>query len=267
MEALAHLLGWKLTLHGVPVQGQVTVTSAGGESNRYPSGTPVTFERISGHRDGDSTSCPGGILYTQLPDLRGRALRYATPVSRVTLHTAARRVPGGRPATLTGELHFADGSSAAGIPVSVEYMAAGGAWTPVAGGTCGPDGGWAAAVTLPGSGAVRAVFGGDATRPRLESAPVSITVVPKLTLALSSRRLRAGRVVGVSGTMLPAQSTLVVCTVERRVGRRWKRVQSKRIAVRGGKFSTRIRERRASLYRISISAPNATIRRQVRFVR
>jgi hypothetical protein len=44
-------------------------------------------------------------------------------------------------------------------------------------------------------------------------------------------------------------------------------VQSKRIAVRGGKFSTRIRERRASLYRISISAPNATIRRQVRFVR
>jgi hypothetical protein len=107
---------------------------------------------------------------------------------------------------------------------------------------------------------VRAVFGGDATRPRLESAPVSITVVPKLTLALSSRRLRAGRVVGVSGTMLPAQSTLVVCTVERRVGRRWKRVQSKRIAVRGGKFSTRIRERRASLYRITISAPNATIR-------
>jgi uncharacterized protein with LGFP repeats len=98
MEALAHLLGWKLTLHGVPVQGQVTVTSAGGESNRYPSGTPVTFERISGHRDGDSTSCPGGILYTQLPDLRGRALRYATPVSRVTLHTAARRVPAaGRP--------------------------------------------------------------------------------------------------------------------------------------------------------------------------
>jgi len=92
-------------------------------------------------------------------------------------------------------------------------------------------------------------------------------VVPKLTLALSSRRLREGRVVGVSGTMLPAQSRLVVCTVERRVGRRWKRVQRKRIAVRGGKFSTRIRGRRAGLYRISISAPNATIRRQVRFVR
>ena len=72
MEALARLIGWKLTLHGVPVQGQVTVTSAGGESNRYPSGTPVTFERISGHRDGDATSCPGELLYGQLADLRAR---------------------------------------------------------------------------------------------------------------------------------------------------------------------------------------------------
>jgi uncharacterized protein with LGFP repeats len=267
MEALAHLLGWKLTLHGVPVQGQVTVASAGGESNRYPSGTPVTFERISGHRDGDSTSCPGGLLYGQLPDLRGRALRYATPVSRVTLHSTARRVPGGRPTVLSGELHFADGSSAVGIPVSVEFTAAGGAWTQLASAACGPDGRWGVGVTLPGSGSVRAVFPGDATRPRLESAPVGITVIPKLTLALKPRKLHAGRVVGVTGTMLPAQSTLVICTVERQVGRRWKRVQRKRIAVRGGQFSTRIRERRAGLYRISISAPNATIQRLVRFVR
>jgi hypothetical protein len=267
MDALAHLLGWKLTLHGVPVQGQVTVTSAGGESNRYPSGTPVTFERISGHRDGDNTSCPGGLLYGQLPDLRGRALRYATPVSRVTLHSAARRVPGDRATALSGDLHFADGSSAAGIGVSVEFMAAGGAWTQVATAACGPDGRWAAAVTLPGSGSVRAVFPGDPTRPRLESAPVSITVIPKLTLALKPHRLRARSAVGVSGTMVPAQAILVVCTVERRVGRRWKGVQRKRIAVRGGRFSTRVRQRKPGLYRISISAPNATIRRLVRFVR
>ena len=64
-------------------------------------------------------------------------------------------------------------------------MAAGGAWTQLAGAACGPDGRWGVAVALPGSGSVRAVFAGDATRPRLESAPVSITVVPKLTLALS----------------------------------------------------------------------------------
>jgi hypothetical protein len=120
---------------------------------------------------------------------------------------------------------------------------------------------------MPGSGSVRAVFPGDASRPRLESPPFAITVIPKLTLSLTPRRLGAGNAVAVSGTMLPAQTIRVVCTVERRVGRRWKRVQRKRIAVRGGKFSTRIRERRAGLYRITIGAPNATIRRLVRFTR
>ena len=39
MEAVAHLIGWKLSLHAVPVAGEVTVTSAGGEANRYPAGT------------------------------------------------------------------------------------------------------------------------------------------------------------------------------------------------------------------------------------
>jgi N-acetylmuramoyl-L-alanine amidase-like protein len=267
MESLAHVLGWKLTLHGVPVQGPVTVVSAGGESNRYRSGTPVTFERIAGHRDGDSTSCPGSALYAALADLRVRATRYATPVSSVTLHSAARRVGGGRPTALSGELHFADGSAVAGVPVGLEFLAPGGAWQPVGSAVCGPDGRWTAAVTLPGSGQVRAVFAGDGVRPRLESLPLSITVVPKLTLALKPQRLRAGRAVGVSGTMTPAQATLVECLVERRVGRRWVRVQRKHINVRGGKFATRIRQRRAGLHRISISAPNAVIRRLVRFVR
>jgi hypothetical protein len=267
MEALAHVLGWKLTLHGVPVQGPVTVVSAGGESNRYASGTPVTFDRIAGHRDGDSTSCPGGALYTALGDVRARALRYATPVSQVTLRSAARRVPGGKPATVSGQLRFADGSSAAGLPVGVEFQAAGGAWTQLASAACGPDGSWTAAVTLPGSGLVRAVFVGDGVRARLESIPVTITVVPKLSLALSSRRLRARRSVAVSGTMTPALAPLVTCLVERRAGRRWVRVQRKRINVRGGKFTTRIKQRRAGLYRVSILAPNATIRRLVRFVR
>jgi hypothetical protein len=89
--------------------------------------------------------------------------------------------------------------------------------------------------------------------------------VPKLLLVVRPRRLRAGRAVGVSGTVTPAEAALVVCVVERRVGRRWVRVQRKRIAVRRGRFRTRIRERRAGLYRVSIVAPNATIRRLVRF--
>ena len=38
--------------------------------NRYPAGATCTLERISGHRDGDATSCPGDGLYAQLPARR-----------------------------------------------------------------------------------------------------------------------------------------------------------------------------------------------------
>ena len=98
MEALAKLLGWKLSLHGVPTQGTVTLISGGGETNRYPNGTPVLFERISGHRDSNETTCPGDALYAQLPDLRARAARYAVPVSAHhgrarPASTASRRSP------------------------------------------------------------------------------------------------------------------------------------------------------------------------------
>ena len=98
IDSIARLIGWKLSLHGVPSEGEVTVTSAGGASNRYPSGTPVTFQRISGHRDGNATSCPGDVLYGQLPDLRiargavrGAAGRRHRPRRRRRRCAASRR--------------------------------------------------------------------------------------------------------------------------------------------------------------------------------
>ena len=124
MDALARLIGWKLSLHGVPTEGQVVVTSRGGSANRYPSGTPVTLERICGHRDGDSTSCPGDVLYTQLPDLRARATRYAGPLAGITVRAASRRIRT-RPVQLSGELRFPDGSSPAGAPLADPVRGAG----------------------------------------------------------------------------------------------------------------------------------------------
>src|SRR3954470_10772608 len=102
MEALAKLIGWKLSLHGIPTTGQVTLISAGGESNRYPSGMPVTFERISGHRDADQTTCPGDALYAQLPELRQKAARYATPPSAITVKAASQR--GATPTSVSGAI-------------------------------------------------------------------------------------------------------------------------------------------------------------------
>src|SRR6185312_15686420 len=59
--ALERLLAWKLSLHGAPLEGRVTVrvTSDGAIYSRFPAHTPVSLPRVAGHRDADSTDCPG----------------------------------------------------------------------------------------------------------------------------------------------------------------------------------------------------------------
>jgi hypothetical protein len=261
MDALARVVGWKLALHGVPVQGTVTVASAGGETNRYRSGTPVTLQRISGHRDGDQTSCPGDVLYGQLADLRDRAGRYAAPVTALTFHTS-KTVRGVKASAVEGELHFADASSPEGAGIDVEYQSAGSAWTRIAGAIAGADGLWSSSVQLPATGRVRAVFGGDASRPRQESAPITVRVVPSLTLAVATPRPRRRRAVNLSGTMSPP-SALVTVLFERRVGRRWVKVQQKRIALAEGAFRSYVRPPVAGRYRLSVTGGGITRRRRI----
>ncbi len=264
IEALAHLIGWKLSLHGVPTEGTVVVSSRGGPTNRYASGTPVTLERIPGHRDGDSTSCPGDALYAQLPDLRARATRYAGPLAGITVHASSTRIRS-RPVKLSGQLRFPDGSSPAGAPLDIEFAVPGAAFARIAGTICGPDGSWAASVPLSVSGLIRAAFRGDGVRLPLASSPVAIHVLPTLRLGLSSRRVRHGRALAVSGTMTPRPATgRVEVRVERLIGRRWVRVQRKRINVRGGRYLTKIKLRRPGLHRVSVVAPGATTRLRVR---
>ncbi|HEX8101561.1 MAG TPA: N-acetylmuramoyl-L-alanine amidase [Solirubrobacteraceae bacterium] len=270
LAALAQLLAWKLSIHGIPSQGEVTVTSAGGETNRYRSGTPVTFQRISGHRDGDSTTCPGDALYAQLPELRDRVAGQATAAPAATSALTARavtpkvRYPG--TVKLDGQLRFAGGQSPAGAPLTIEYQPAGNAaWEPVGSATCAPDGRWSAELPLRASGLVRARFAGDDERPPLDGAPVAVSVVPTLALQVSTRRLRRRRSVRITGTLDPRPpGGRVLCMLERQAGSRWVVVQRKRINVRRGGFRTAVRPRVAGLYRVTISTPGATKRLRLR---
>lgn len=72
-DALAKLTAWKLGIHGVNAAGKVSLVSGGG--TKYRKGTRVTFNAISGHRDGYVTACPGAALYAKLPALRAQAAR------------------------------------------------------------------------------------------------------------------------------------------------------------------------------------------------
>src|SRR5215218_2652546 len=264
LDAIARLIGWKLSLHGVPTQGEVTVTSAGGESNRYPSGTAVMFQRISGHRDGNATSCPGDVLYTQLPDLRIRASQYAGPLAGLTLRAAATKLRGVTSALWSGALRFADGSSADGAAVDILYATGGSAYSPIASVSCAADGQWSTTVDIPYTGTLRARFPGDATRAPLESTPLRITVVPGLALGVSSRRIRRGRRLAVSGVVAPASDGHVVVLLERKVLGRYRSVRTRRVPLVGGRYLRFLRPTRAGLYRVTVRVGGASARQYVR---
>ncbi len=74
LDGLAAVAAWKLGLTGRPADGRTKLTSSS-DASRYPKGTVVDFDAISGHRDGFTTECPGGALYARLPALRTAAAR------------------------------------------------------------------------------------------------------------------------------------------------------------------------------------------------
>src|SRR6202171_4208057 len=132
-SALESLLAWKLSLHGVPAEGSVTVrvNPAGAPYSRFRANAHVPLPRIAGHRDGDSTDCPGSTLYGELPAIRKGARRLARRPTRATLVLAASpAAPGGPTATmpdgsgearmLAGRLELLDGSALAAAPVLLQ---------------------------------------------------------------------------------------------------------------------------------------------------
>jgi hypothetical protein len=232
--------------------------------NRYPSGTPVTFERISGHRDGNSTACPGETLYAQLPDLRIRAAQYAGPLAGITVRAAATTLRGITSATLTGALRFADGSSPDRAPVDILYATSGSAFSPIATVRCAADGQFATTLDIPHTGTIRARFPGDAARAPMESSSLRITVVPSLALGVSSRRLRRGRKLAVSGVVSPAREPHVRVQLHRKVRGRYKRVRNTRVRLRRGRYLRFFRPARPGLYRVTVLVPGARARAYVR---
>jgi hypothetical protein len=263
MDVLARLIAWKLSVHAVPTDGTITVTSAGGETNRYPAGTPVTFQRISGHRDGNNTACPGDVLYAQLDQLRSAAAQFAGPAAGLTIY-ASKEVRGVKPSSVSGYLRFPDGSVPGGAAIAVEFLVNSGAaaWEPVATTVAGADGTWRAAVQLPASGQLRAVFAGDSTRARLESAPRKVTVLARLNITLDRTRLRLGRRVNVSGVADPA--THVRLTLQRRSRRRWRTARRRLIRVREGTYRAFMVPRGRGKYRISAQVGRIVRRRTIK---
>jgi hypothetical protein len=249
LRALSRLIAWRLSLAGVPVTGKVTLTSQGGGDNRYPAGTPVTFDRISGHRDADATDCPGDALYSQISDIRARAARDApaaptgpsTTVRTVlSLAPATGRLPFPQPVSVSGRLTLADGTPLGGVTVRIQVRSLRGHWVSVTTANTGPDGSWTASVNSSRTVAVRAYWPGDGVHRAVASARATVVVQPTLSLAASTKRLRAPGRLRLSGGIAPPKAALGL-VVQRRAGGGWRSSGPSRARTHRGRFAVSLR--------------------------
>ncbi|MFF5342364.1 peptidoglycan recognition protein [Streptomyces althioticus] len=74
LASVARVTAWKLGQYGADPAGTVKLTAGATQTNyfgtAFTAGEAYTFHRVSGHRDGFNTQCPGSALYAQLPTVR-----------------------------------------------------------------------------------------------------------------------------------------------------------------------------------------------------
>jgi hypothetical protein len=234
----------------VPVTGTVTLTSGGGRENRYPAGTRVTFERISGHRDGGRTACPGQALYNQLPALRslaaarsGGSTGVAAPAGTVTLRALSSALRYPEPARLSGSL-------TGGGQVWVQ-VAAGPAYRTIARVQPAAAGTWAAEVPLTRGYVFRALQVLPDGSHGAVSVPVRVSLRPGLR-ASAPRRVLAGSAATVRGAIAPQQGRVTASSwIQGRSGR-FHFVRRAAVRPSRGRFAVRVRLTRPGLYRLRL---------------
>lgn len=74
LTSVARVAAWKLGQYGADPAGTVQLTAGATQDNyfgtSYTAGTAYEFDRVSAHRDGFNSECPGNSLYAQLPSIR-----------------------------------------------------------------------------------------------------------------------------------------------------------------------------------------------------
>ena len=236
----------------MPSQGTVTLTSSGGAANRYPAGRRVKFERISGHRDGGATSCPGDALYAQLPALRARAAGRSFETG-LSIRLPKQKVAQGKVAVVTGRLVFPDGAPPSGVGLEVQARTAKG-WVTLGQTGTGADGSWTTQVALPYSRALRARIPASPVRAELRSPTVRLQVKPTIRTAMVKKHIRRRTRPVVHGRTIPARKKQkVTVTVERRIGRRWVRILRITTRAKKGRFRLKLPLLRAGRHRVTVT--------------
>jgi hypothetical protein len=254
LDAMARLIRWKLPLHGAPTSGTTPLVSAGGSSNKYRAGVTVQVHRVSGHRDTNSTACPGDALYNQLRELRQRVAGAGPggPATGVVASLARRFVRYGLPATMTGQLFDPTGAALANERVEVQTRRRG-TWITVRALTTGPDGRFLATLRPRTNTLLRARFLGGPWVPASTSPSVPLKVQPRIRLRRPSARGAVRAPVPVRGGVAPRKRTLYL-VLQIRKGGRFKRIGIDFVPARRGRFTTIFRPQRRGTYRFYVSS-------------
>ena len=240
LSATAAYIRWKLGVHGQPLSGPVALTSAGGSESRYPAGSRVTLQRVSGHRDTGKTACPGDALYDQLDDIRalvesGSAFTPAF-AARVTAALADRRVEYGEIVPVSGALVGPDGNPLAGQAVEVQVNSDN-VWRTARRATTGSDGVFLTDLKPAKRMYVRVRYPGSADIRAAASARLLLNLRPVLAFTRPPKRSVRGRRVVVAGTVGP-RKRLVTVVLQQRIRGRWRKVGTRSTRTRLGRFET-----------------------------
>jgi hypothetical protein len=226
-NALSRLIAWKLSVHGIQVPGHVTVqvTRQGAPYSRYRAGAHVRLNRIAGHRDADTTSCPGAAMYRQLPRLRQVVQRLAGQVGALGIQSL-----GSSPGSTT----VGGGLSAGGVPIAgatVEVQSRSTTRGPATLGTATTDenGGWAATLPLTRNAQLRAVYRGDPAHPAVVSPGLFATMPPQIALTAATQQAITGSVIEFTGSVTPVKPIVTIVITKQQLDGTYATVRTIRV--------------------------------------
>jgi hypothetical protein len=239
LAATANYIRWKLAVHGQPMSGPVTLTSGGGSASRYPAGARVTVDRVLGHRDLGRTACPGDQLYDQLDELRPMVASGAPIASfsaRVSAALADSTAEYGQIVPITGAVVGPDGAPLAGQPVEVQVNSDN-AWRTARRLTTDAAGAYATDLKPAKRMYVRVRYPGSADVRGTSSPRLLLRLRPVVAFTKPRERGVRGRRVAVKGTVAP-RKRFVTLVLQQRIRGRWRKVGTRTVRTRRGRFAT-----------------------------
>jgi hypothetical protein len=255
LVAMARLIRWKLPISGAPTYGYTTLVSAGGSSNRYPSGARVRVRRVIGHRDTGQTECPGNALYNQLPELRSLvgSVPAAGAGTSLTARFSPRTLRYRARTRVSGRLLSSSGGPLPGETLVVQVRKRG-RWRTLARSSTGPDGRYSKVVRPRYIARARARFPGRAGVLAASSRRTLLRVRAVVRLNAPPERGSVGAPVLLRGRVGPRSRRLVLVVRVRRHGA-WRRVLMRKLRARHGRFRISFTPRQRRRYRYYVVAP------------